>query len=209
MTQFAWILDEGKFLTESEVRRLKALLEKRKVEALLKNCKTGVKDWIVINLALFTGLRVMEIAALKHRDLMIEKGNSSLLVRNGKNGQSRFVRFGPSLNDFLLEYIEWKKNVYESTWPEAPLIFSSNTGMAMTIRGIQKIFERNAKRAGIEGHSIHHLRHTYASYLYKASNYNLRLVQKQLGHSSIKTTEVYAHVLRPDLDRAVSNLYRR
>ena len=41
----------------------------------------------------------------------------------------------------------------------------------------------------------------------KASGYNLRLVQKQLGHSSIRTTEVYADVMEPDTQKALEKLY--
>jgi site-specific recombinase XerD len=77
----------------------------------------------------------------------------------------------------------------------------------MATRALQKIFERSANSAGITGHSIHHLRHTYASYLLKASNFNVVLVKEQLGHSSIKVTEVYLHVLRPDLQIALDSLY--
>jgi site-specific recombinase XerD len=42
--------------------------------------------------------------------------------------------------------------------------------------------------------------------LYRASNYNLRLVQKQLGHRSIQTTQIYADVLDEDAVAAVENL---
>ena len=42
--------------------------------------------------------------------------------------------------------------------------------------------------------------------LYKASGYNLRMVQKQLGHSSITTTTVYSDVLNKDLEDALENL---
>jgi site-specific recombinase XerD len=42
--------------------------------------------------------------------------------------------------------------------------------------------------------------------LYKASKYNIRLVQKQLGHSSIQTTQIYADVLSDDAAVAVENL---
>jgi integrase/recombinase XerC len=78
----------------------------------------------------------------------------------------------------------------------------------MTTRAIEKAFKRNASRAGLPSHySIHCLRHTYASHLYKAGDYNLRLVQKQLGHSNSRTTEVYADVLNPDLSKSLERLY--
>jgi site-specific recombinase XerD len=207
MQQFTWILDEGKFLSRGEVMNLKAVLQKRRDVALKKKTKTAVRDWFVINLALFTGLRVEEMSKLKHEDLLLDNGNSSLIVRKGKNGKSRAVKFGYEFKKNLIDFIKWKKQTREPSVADNPLIVSSNTGRAMTKRGIQKIFERSAERAGIKGHSIHHLRHTYASHLLKASNYNIELVRQQLGHSSIKVTEIYLHVLNPDMDRAVSNLY--
>ena len=53
-----------------------------------------------------------------------------------------------------------------------------------------------------------HKRHTFGTHLYKASGGNLRLVQKQLGHSRITTTQVYADVFAEDAVAAVERLYR-
>jgi site-specific recombinase XerD len=79
----------------------------------------------------------------------------------------------------------------------------------MTTRALEKVFKTSAARAGLSNHySIHSLRHTYACELYRASGYNLRLVQKQLGHARIQTTEVYADVMEPDMQRALERLYR-
>jgi site-specific recombinase XerD len=78
----------------------------------------------------------------------------------------------------------------------------------MTTRAIEKAFKRTAARAGLSSYySIHCLRHTYACQLHKAGGYNLRLVQKQLGHSSIRTTEVYADVMEPDTQKTLERLY--
>ncbi len=77
----------------------------------------------------------------------------------------------------------------------------------MTRFGIGTVFKTIAKAAGIDSHhSIHSCRHTYATNLYKASGYNLRMVQKQLGHSSITTTSVYSDVINKDLDQALENM---
>ena len=77
----------------------------------------------------------------------------------------------------------------------------------MTRFGISKVFKKMALEAGFSSHhSIHTLRHTYETNLYKASGYNLRMVQKQLGHSNITTTTVYSDVLSKDLEEAVENL---
>ena len=46
-----------------------------------------------------------------------------------------------------------------------------------------------------------------ANPLLKASKFNLRLIQRQLGHESSKTTEVYAHVFDQDMEKALGRLY--
>ena len=77
-------------------------------------------------------------------------------------------------------------------------------------RALQKSYKRSLERAGIKqakGVGIHSLRHTYASFLLKASKFNLRLVQRQLGHESVKTTEIYAHVFDVDMEKALGRLY--
>jgi site-specific recombinase XerD len=101
-----------------------------------------------------------------------------------------------------MEYLK-----YKMAGPDDHLLPAGNGGH-LARRTIQRVFERVAGRAGISGHSFHHLRHTYASHLYRAGGYNLRMVQKQLGHSSIKTTQVYADVFDEDLNQAVEKLYK-
>ena len=119
------------------------------------------------------------------------------------------VRFSRSFSRHCAEYMQWKQTVGEPTDHGAPLLLSSITDSHMTTRAVQKAFKRAAARAGLPSHySIHALRHTYACELYRASGYNLRLVQKQLGHSSIHTTEVYADVMEPDIQDALKKLYR-
>jgi len=77
----------------------------------------------------------------------------------------------------------------------------------MTRSAIQKVFKKMAMKSRLPEHySIHSLRHTYATNLYKASGYNLRLVQKQLGHTNINTTTVYSDVISKDLDAAIEKL---
>jgi site-specific recombinase XerD len=208
MTGFNWVLDQRKFLSGEEVARLLKIAEQRAREALTKNHKVAIRDYFIIHLALSTGLRVMEIAQLNCGDIFLGDSTSSLLVKRGKGGKKRLVYFNGSFKRHYNEYILWKQSVGESVGPEDPLILSSNTRSHMTTRAIEKTFKRTAARAGLPSHySIHCLRHTYASHLYKASSYNLRLVQKQLGHSSSKITEVYADIMNPDLTRSLEKLF--
>ena len=208
MTGFNWVLDQKKFLSREEVVELLKTAMRRAETAAAHGHKVAVRDYFIIHLALSTGLRVMEISQLKCGDIFTGDNISSLLVRKGKGGKKRIVLFNGAFKRHYCEYILWKQSVGEPAGLEDPLILSSNTGGHMTTRAIEKAFKRNASRAGLSSHySIHCLRHTYASHLYKAGGYNLRLVQKQLGHSSSRTTEVYADVLNPDLSKSLEKLY--
>jgi integrase/recombinase XerD len=208
MIRSNWVLNPGKFLSREEVNRLLETAKKRATAAIARDNKVAVRDCFIVDLALSTGLRVAEIADLKCRDIFLRERFCALLVRNGKGGKKRLVRFNGSFKEHYNEYILWKQTIGEPTDLGDPLFLSSNTGGHMTTRAIEKAFKRTAARAGLPSHySIHCLRHTYACELYRASGYNLRLVQKQLGHSHIGTTQVYADVIEPDMQRALQRLY--
>ncbi len=151
-TKFNWVLEPSKFLSKEEAKKLLEAARDRAEVVFAKRRKIPVRDYLIIDLALSTGLRVMEIAQLDCGDVFIRDGISSLLVRNGKCGKRRLVRFGESLKDHLNEYILWKQNVGEPMGPSDPLFLSSNTGCHLTTRAIQKAFKRTAVKAGLSTH---------------------------------------------------------
>lgn len=55
-------------------------------------------------------------------------------------------------------------------------------------------------------YATHSCRHSYATYLYRASGADLEVVQEQFGHASIKTTTIYARVTKEDKLRAADEL---
>ena len=72
----------------------------------------------------------------------------------------------------------------------------------LTYAGVQSYWKRLRRQAGVTGLRFHDLRHDFATKLLRHSR-NLRLVQKALGHASIKTTERYAHVLDSEVAEAM------
>jgi site-specific recombinase XerD len=207
MAAKCWDLDEGKFLSLIEVR---SLLKTVEIHAACPSAKrTAIRNCFLIHLGLATGLRVGEMANLKCGDIFIGNGMASLYVRRGKGGKSRSVSFNKAFSEQVSRFLDWKKVNGEPASDDAALLYSVVTGHALTTRALQKAFKRCMAFAELSSHyGIHSLRHTYACHLYKASGWNLRLVQKQLGHSRISTTQVYADVMEPDMRRALEKLYR-
>ena len=195
-----WIITPDKYLTKEETKCLRKTCHEGATLAKSKGIQAPVRDALIIELALGSGLRVSEMANLKVEDLYLKKGQGALHVKNGKGGKDRVVNIGSNLKKQILEFLDYRTM-------NSPYLFPSERGEKMTRSGIQQVFKKWAKKAGLSSHySIHSLRHTYATNLYKASCYNLRLVQKQLGHSSPSITQVYADVINTDVVEALKNL---
>ena len=195
-----WIITPDKYLTPEETKQLRKTCKEGATFAKSKGVQAPVRDALIIELALGSGLRVSEMANLKVEDLYLKRGQASIYVKNGKGGKDRVVDIGSKLKKRILEFLDYRTM-------DSPYLFPSERGEKMTRSGIQQVFKKWAKKAGIPSHySIHSLRHTYATNLYKASGYNLRLVQKQLGHSSPSITQVYADVMNSDVEEALKNL---
>jgi len=69
----------------------------------------------------------------------------------------------------------------------------------MSASNVQLLVRETAKRAGITKHvTPHTLRHSFATN-YLRNNGNLRYLQVLMGHASLETTAMYAHVVDNDL----------
>lgn len=196
------------FMSEEQVRRLKRTCRDAARQAKEKGTRKPVRDWALLHVALDAGLRASELCSLLVGDLLITQGQSSIIVRKGKGNKKRGVAIGENLKTHLKDYVSWKIDNYEPAGSQDYLFISPRgSSPKLSRQAAYKIFKLWAGKAGIPSRfSIHSCRHTYASMLYKASGYNLRLVQSQLGHSSIQTTQVYADVLDADTEQAVNSL---
>ncbi|MFA5143733.1 MAG: tyrosine-type recombinase/integrase [Candidatus Omnitrophota bacterium] len=203
--RFSWAVNETKFLDLEKVKKLRQKLKESKNMALKENKTIPVRDWFMVELGLFTGLRVEEMVNLKESDFHLKGGHSSLTVKHGKGDKPRTVYLPETFKNECLFYSDWK----EKTMTQSDYLFTKSNGRQLTKRALQKAFKRCLRLSGLEDHySIHCLRHTYGSFLYKSSIHNLRMVQEQLGHSSIRTTEIYASLMNEDVKKAVDKIYQ-
>ena len=197
-----WILTPDKFLTEDEVQNLRKVCIVATDLARSKRQFKHIRDWMIIDLALQAGLRVGEISNLEIKDLFIDKGHSHIHIRQGKGNKSRLVTIGESLRNHLRRYLKERKSKSQN-------LFTSERSDHMSTSAIQKVVKKAMKNSNLPAHySAHSLRHTYATLLYRSSGNNLRLVQQQLGHSSVQTTTVYANVMNEDVEKAVNGIIK-
>lgn len=201
-------ITRDKFLSSDEVKVLLKTCEERAIVDLQKGRSTWVKRSFLVHLALFTGLRVSEIANLRVGDLFL-KGVSDmyLIVHHGKGDKKRTVYIDRNTVKIIRKYVDYKKKVEKSsTEASAPLLAIKNNKIfkKYSTTGLYLSFKKAILTAGLPSHySIHSARHTYATILLAKSN-NLRFVQKQLGHASLNMTALYADIL-PELSQNLAN----
>ncbi|MEA3248070.1 MAG: tyrosine-type recombinase/integrase [Nanoarchaeota archaeon] len=142
-----------------------------------------------------TGLRVSEIINLKKREINFEEG--LIKVKLGKGKKDRFVKLHESV---LLELKNFSK-VGNSEY-----LFKSQKGGKLTSKTIQLILSNNSKKAEIKKRVYPHLlRHSFATHLLEQGT-DLRIIQKLLGHSDIKTTQIYTHISQASIKNIKSPL---
>jgi integrase len=154
--------------------------------------------WMVIDLALSTGLRVSELAAIRVKDIDFKRG--LVTVKRGKRKKEVVdsLAISPELIKHLKEFLQSRTT---------GKLFVGERG-DLTRWGLQQIWKSAVKRAGLPRElSIHSARHTMAVHLLKKTG-NLRQVQKQLGHASPATTaNMYADISFEDMQDGVTGLY--
>jgi len=185
-----WRMPERK-----SIKRLPVILSQNEVESIIY-APTNVKHRAMLVIAYSSGLRASEIIRLKLGD--IDSKRMTIRVEEGKGRKDRYSILSESCLAELRDYYKAYKPVtwlFPSTDPEKHIHQST----------LNQVFRSAKKMAGIKkGNGIHMLRHAFATHLLEAGC-DLRMIQKLLGHKSIKTTSIYTHVSHR-IDKVISPL---
>lgn len=194
-------IDRTKWMDLDEVTQLRTVVEAWSITDLNYGRQQGVISWLLVDVALATGLRVAELASLEIKAIDLKRSLIRVKrVKKRSGGRTESLAIGQDLRDHLAEYIDWADQ-------QSGPLFIGKRG-PLTRQGLQRIWKRAVKRAGLPTElSIHSARHTMAVHLLKKTG-NLRMVQKQLAHSSPTTTaNLYADVSFEDMKNGVEGLY--
>ena len=194
------VIDRNKYMDMKEVRQLRTVTEARAITDLKAGRIGGVRAWMLVDLALTTGLRVSEMAALQIKDLDLKRGCLSVARLKRKKKTKDTLAIGKDIIQHLKDYITSMEH-------KTGTLFVGSRG-PLTAQGLQRIWKRSVKLAGLPKElSIHSARHTIAVHLLKKTG-NLRQVQKQLGHASPATTaNMYADISFEDMQNGANGLY--
>ncbi len=159
--------------------------EEERLLAVLRSAEgpEAERDRVLVVLMLWTGIRLSSALALDVGDVDLEDG--ALLLRKMKGGRVERVLLDKRARKVLADHIGERTH---------GAVFRALKGGHITARHAQRRFRAWRERAGIQNSvTPHSLRHSFAMDLYRRSG-DVLLVRRALGHRSIASTLVYAHV---------------
>ncbi|VAW08906.1 hypothetical protein MNBD_ACTINO01-70 [hydrothermal vent metagenome] len=172
------------------------ILTPDEVLAMLAACRdtvTGIRDRALITVMYRSGLRVGEALALEPKDVDLRIG--AIAVLHGKGDRRRTVGIDPGAAPIIER---WKATRAEQLAPPPGVVlFCSQKCRRMSRSMVREMLLRLAARTGIEKRvHPHGLRHTMA-YELLMEGVPIPIIQRQLGHASLQTTDTYLSHIAP------------
>ena len=207
MKAFYTYLEEKQIISENPFRRIRMkfkeekvlprIIPKNDIERLLnymygqlrkQKGKNILRDLAVVEMFFATGARVYEISNIRIENIDMKTGS---IYFNGKGRKERVIQIGEhSVIKLLQKYYEQNKDQIE----KSGYFFVNQKGDRFSEQSIRRMLKKYTKQAGISRNITPHMfRHSFATYLIE-EGVDISCVQQILGHSSIKTTQIYIHV---------------
>jgi integrase/recombinase XerC len=163
----------------------------------------GLRDRAILEVLYATGIRVAEAAALT---VDACDGTRDEVRVIGKGDRERIVLMGRPAQEAVREYVARGRSalLMEAPVPDrgTRALWLNFRGGPLTARSMERVVSKYAVSAGAgPGVSPHTLRHTFATHMLE-NGADLRAIQELLGHASLSTTQVYAHVTLRNLRKA-------
>ena len=161
------------YLTEDEVKKL------------LHSALNNPRDYAILSLLAYSGLRVSELCNLRVEDADLNE--RVVYVHSGKGDKDRIVIISEKVAEAIENYLSIRED-------DLLYLFASRKGERISRVQVFRLVKKYAKIAGIKKNVTPHvLRHTLATTLLKRG-VDIRYIQQFLGHSSVATTQIYTHV---------------
>ena len=166
------------------------VLNKDEVQAIF-DVTDNLKHKCILTTIYGSGLRLSEATTLKVSD--IDSKNMRIFIEQAKGKKDRYVLLSQTNLDLLREY--WKQFK-----PRHWLFEGMEKGSHITKRGVQDIFKKYLQKSHItKKATVHTLRQTAATLMYKYGKVDIRSLQEILGHESVATIEDFDDALNSEI----------
>lgn len=162
----------------------------------------AIRDRALFELIYSCGLRVSEVCSLRVEDVRRQEKVVRII---GKGDKERVVPIGDISIEKLDEYIRDARSVLAGNHIHEKTLFLGRRGVKLTRALVWKRFKQYCAKIDLDA-KVHTLRHSFATHLLRGGA-DLRSVQELLGHSDIRTTQIYTHTTTDDLRTAFDQFH--
>lgn len=163
----------------------------------LENTSLDIRNRLILELLLATGIRVSELANIKLIDI---DDNAKEIKIFGKGNKERIVYYGSYASMALQDYLNSSRKILLKD-KESDYLLINNNGNKLTVRGIRLVIDKIVKKSCIKSKvSPHTFRHSFATLMLN-EGCNIKSVQELLGHASLSTTGIYTHLTNEEIRR--------
>lgn len=176
-----------------EIQRPRDRFSKKEAQAFVGACGPALRPLVLAGL--FTGARKGELLALTWGDIHFDTATISLF--RSKSGNASSIPMHPVLADALWRVHEERAIADSRVVPDTEPVFTVGRGAVYAnFRRAWSTARREAKLEGRKGLTFHSLRHSFATHFLEGGA-SITDLQSLLGHSSIRTTQIYARMVDP------------
>ena len=163
----------------------------------------GIRNRLILELLLATGIRVSELSNIKLKDIDFNSREIKIL---GKGNKERIVYYKDYASSSLDNYLSASRGILLNHKQSEYLLINNNGGK-LTDRGIRLIIENIVKKAAIKSKvTPHTFRHTFATLMLN-EGCDIKSVEELLGHASLSTTGIYTHLTNEEIRRTYLNAH--
>lgn len=176
-----------KYLTLEESEKLLSVIDGKYKE----------RDYAIVTLFLNCGMRLSELVSIDYNDIR-DDGSLTIL---GKGNKERIIYLNQACINAIVAYMK----VCPRDGVKDRALFLSSRNQRISPKTVQHIVYSYLDKAGLgnRGLSVHKLRHTAATLMYRHGNVDVLLLKEILGHENLSTTEIYTHIADDAAKKAI------